>query len=275
MVTNIATSTLVSSLTSNAVSTTTSTTGSLTATLDDSSTATQTQSSTGIATDSPTDLGASGLQPSASPLASASSSKGLSQKEQIGIGVGVGIGVPLIIGLLAALYFISRRRQNKASDRTNPYGPVYASDKAAIEDGNDHSEPQESHPMNSSATPFLPVPVSGGLQHHDEHEHDQDHDFEPRHESMVDPAQSHTIPFRNDTRVQSQPPDPLTVPTTPSHIRTSEPTLAQQARESYRAHTPIEDAGDEPPSPVSPVSPVSEMGSRPASLHSQHHNHDL
>nr|POE78636.1 hypothetical protein CFP56_62887 [Quercus suber] len=253
------------------------TTGPATTTSNTASAASQTNSST-VLDGAPADLGAAGLQSSANSPAPAKNSNGLSQKEQIGIGVGVGVGVPLIVGLVAALYFISRRRSNKASDRANAYGPVYASDKGAMEDGGDHSGPPDSHPMNSSATPFLPVPVAGGLQHHDEHEHDtdheRDHDFERTHEPLVDSEPSRSGPLENESRVQPHPPVPLIIPPTQPQSQTTAPAppSAPETRESDHAQPPID---DEAPSPVSPMSPVSEMGSRPASLHSYQRHRDL
>ncbi|TKA78829.1 hypothetical protein B0A55_02246 [Friedmanniomyces simplex] len=206
--------------------------------------------------------------PSAGPatpstLQDARKASGLTSGAKAGIGVGVGVGISLIIGAIAAWWFLSRRKKSRAAGR--PYGLVMTSEKGRVESGSYSSpamEPQEMHPMVPAA-PFLPAVATRDLPRHEE---------TYTYKSTPTTATSRQLPYSDDPAYVSTRHSPQ-----PEHYSSPQerhaasrdvsrggtpPALDTQAR-SATAHLRVTPPDDEPPSPVSPISPV---GSRSASL---------
>ncbi|KAK3114911.1 hypothetical protein LTR53_006285 [Teratosphaeriaceae sp. CCFEE 6253] len=206
------------------------------------------------------------------------SKQGLSSGEKAGIGVGIGLGLPIIIGAIAAWWFMNKRKKSRAAG--GPYGPVLTSEKRRPESGSYSSPPmeaQEMHPM-SNAVPFLPA----AARHHQDTTHHEDQ-WEPTPTTAV----SRDLPY-SDARTpiathhdNHGPPQQdrynslISRPATSRDVSrggTPPPPLNMQARPAT-AHARLAPPDDEPPSPISPVSPVSPVGSRPPSFrHSMEHH---
>ncbi|KAK5125655.1 hypothetical protein LTR85_011929 [Meristemomyces frigidus] len=197
--------------------------------------------------------------------AKSTSNHGLTSSEKVGVGVGVGLGLPILLGIIAALFFFSKRRKSRSA---GPYGPVMTSEKGISESGSyggPHAEPHEMQHM-SSAAPFLPAIVT--------------HDMEPKGIQYEQTPQTGNSfedqPHPYEQQAPLRQPEPyagMGRPATSRDVsRASTPPLDTQHR-PVTAPQQLEPVEDEPPSPVSPVSAMSAADSRPASLrHSTEHD---
>ncbi|KAK0849540.1 hypothetical protein LTR03_005177 [Friedmanniomyces endolithicus] len=217
--------------------------------------------------------------PSAGPVAptatlhDAGTAAGLTSGAKAGIGVGVALGILLIIGAIAAWWFLGKRKKSRVAG--GPYGPVLTNEKGQPESGSyssPHMDMQDMHSM-APAAPFLPAVAT--------------HDL-PRHEDAYEPtpttAQARQVPYTDDpapgpayasTRSSPQREHyilPLERPATSRDVSRggTPPSLDMQARPAT-AHPRVNPPEDEPPSPVSPISPA---GSRPGSLRHDLERHD-
>ena len=217
----------------------------------------------------------SSADPASSTLATTQRSKtGLTSSAKAGIGVGVGLGIPLIIGAIAAWWFLSRRKKTRAAG--GPYASVMTSEKGRTESGsysNPRMEPQEMQPIGYTA-PFLPGVAMRDAAHHED-------SYEPTPVSAVpkdlpysdSPVSGTAYEGTRSSSLQEEHHQPAqTRPATSRDVSrggTPPPPLDTQARPAT-AHARLAPPEDEPPSPISPVSPVSPAGSRPASLRDHH-----
>ncbi|KAK4547570.1 hypothetical protein LTR36_000527 [Oleoguttula mirabilis] len=191
---------------------------------------------------------------------------GFTSHEKVGVGLGVGLGLPILFGIIAALFLFTRRRKSRSA---GPYGPVMTSEKGVNESGSYSSPHVQPHEMQhlGSAAPFLPAIIT--------------HDFsakEPTYQQT--PQTGHSFeqqahPY--EQQAQTLQPDPYArsgrAATSRNVSGASTPPLDTQARPA-NAPRHRELVEDEPPSPVSPVSQISTAGSRPASLRHRA-DHDL
>ncbi|KYG46429.1 hypothetical protein M433DRAFT_133859 [Acidomyces richmondensis BFW] len=200
---------------------------------------------------------------------------GLTSDEKLGIGIGVGVGVPIILGIIAALYFLSKRRPSRQSD--GPYGPVMRNDKGADERASYSSPrmlPQEMQNL-SPAAPFLPTPAQTDAMAY----HGKDSEYHEAELAMLSTLAARDVPvclqqhteglYYNNTSAARPMTSREMYNLTSANIDMVRPATAPGSRcLSKIAH-------DEPPSPVSPVSPISSAGSRPPSLMQNDYQHDL
>ncbi|KAK5137527.1 hypothetical protein LTR08_008507 [Meristemomyces frigidus] len=176
------------------------------------------------------------------PLAS---SKGNSN---VGVGVGVGLGLPILFGILAALFFFLRRRKSRSA---GPYGPVMLGEKGVSDDssyGGPRAEPHEMQHLHPTAptVPFL-RPISTRDTPSREPEHEQS-----PHQIVGSLKRKPAPQLKPTFGVLSRPAKTWNV------SRPSTPPLVVQLHPGTASQSP-----DEPPSPVSPISAAD---SRPASL---------
>ncbi|KAK0252752.1 hypothetical protein LTR01_000238 [Friedmanniomyces endolithicus] len=217
--------------------------------------------------------------PSAGPVAptatlhDAGTAVGLTSGAKAGIGVGVALAILLVIGAIAAWWFLSKRKKSRVAG--GPYGPVMTNEKGQPESGSysgPHMDMQDMHSM-APAAPFLPIVAT--------------HDL-PRHEDAYEPTPTSIrpgqVPYSDDpapgpaylsTRSSPQREHyilPLERPATSRDVSRggTPPSLNMQTRPAT-AHPRVSRPDDEPPSPVSPISPA---GSRPGSLRHDLERHD-
>lgn len=204
-------------------------------------------------------------------------SGGLSTGAKAGVGVGIGLGIPIIVGAVAAWYFLSKRRKSRAS--MGPYETVMTNEKGRTDSGSygsPHMAPHEMQPMSSGA-PFLPAIATHDLSQDDR-----------QYEATPATTASHEPQYRDEPALAAATEKPYSSPQQDPYYAAQErpatsrdvsrggtpPPLETQTRPATAPHhlAPVD---DEPPSPVSPVSPISPAGSRSASLRHSVERNDL